>query len=517
MWPAVLLALSLIGSARGDDGKCEESYLTKLEVQRKSAVRLSGYETQLFAFNATNRPGEDSLSLVMHMTVDRRGKLREWCKGWKGPISVSVYIRPQDQEDEVLAKVTDPGCVRRHADIHIVRPKSDSLANATDMYTHYPFNVMRNAALDGATTKYVFLLDADFRLRPVGKVTHDEVFPWAKEIMRKTAAGDPTPAMYIVPAFETVKPSLPVPETTEELFEALSMQRCTLFYGHYCVPCHHPTNSLKWRNTPPMSEAYEAIFQDGFEPYVIVERDILPAYDERFVGRGWDKMSFFYELHTSGVRFLVLPPPVFLIHSGRGDLPKDGEYTAEYMRRQDENKAHWNQFKVECLRRHGREVAEKEQQEAADAEKTLQEINAPPPPPAPPAEENAGGEDLWRADQLPPIHPDSFSSASLSENSVCIANRDSSQQAVLGALEWVCSQDHPAVNCTNIRYFPSRLMERADWAFDRWYQAHRSEQGEEACDFGGSGRIVECDPSPKRCAVRSGATDEEIQSGLEWV
>lgn len=46
-----------------------------------------------------------------------------------------------------------------------------------------------------------------------------------------------------------------------------------------------------------------------FEPYAVFPRRLVPdviMFDERFVGRGFNKQSFFFELWASGARFAVL-------------------------------------------------------------------------------------------------------------------------------------------------------------------------------------------------------------------
>lgn len=48
--------------------------------------------------------------------------------------------------------------------------------------------------------------------------------------------------------------------------------------------------------------------------YVIVARDHIPRFDERFVNYGWSKISWHYALYQLGFRYQVLPYPFFLIH-----------------------------------------------------------------------------------------------------------------------------------------------------------------------------------------------------------
>ena len=50
---------------------------------------------------------------------------------------------------------------------------------------------------------------------------------------------------------------------------------------------HRSTNYKKWFTS---SEPYPIKFKSGYEPYVLVNRRLMPWYDERFRGYGWDKV-----------------------------------------------------------------------------------------------------------------------------------------------------------------------------------------------------------------------------------
>jgi hypothetical protein len=53
-------------------------------------------------------------------------------------------------------------------------------------------------------------------------------------------------------------------------------------------------------------DTYPVKYEESFEPYVIVARDITPAYDERFRGYGMNKISHLYTLAEQGFAFHVL-------------------------------------------------------------------------------------------------------------------------------------------------------------------------------------------------------------------
>lgn len=54
-------------------------------------------------------------------------------------------------------------------------------------------------------------------------------------------------------------------------------------------------------------------WEPDYEPYVVVRKNIVPEYDNRFVGFGWNKVSHIMELEAQGYSFIVLPN-AFIIH-----------------------------------------------------------------------------------------------------------------------------------------------------------------------------------------------------------
>ena len=57
--------------------------------------------------------------------------------------------------------------------------------------------------------------------------------------------------------------------------------------GRWHLCCCRSTNYKKWFTS---AEPYAIKFRSGYEPYVLVARKIMPWYDERFRGYGWDKV-----------------------------------------------------------------------------------------------------------------------------------------------------------------------------------------------------------------------------------
>ena len=88
---------------------------------------------------------------------------------------------------------------------------------------------------------------------------------------------------------------------------------------------HRPTNFELWYNS---SKPYTIKWTPHFEPYVIVKLKDLPKFDERFVGYGYDKITFFLELHAMNYS-MVGHPSAFVVHRPHVKSKDSIQYTAD--------------------------------------------------------------------------------------------------------------------------------------------------------------------------------------------
>ncbi|CUG88437.1 glycosyltransferase, putative [Bodo saltans] len=272
-----------------------------------------------------------------------------------------------------------------------------------EMIAHYPFNTQRNVALDGCVGDLALLIDIDFHLMPLpmGNEGTDSSgssdggdgggteallrahFERQRKIVSRWSFLQSEPhvlntAFYVIPAVETVVKSMTLPATMQELSSIVGSHGACPFYGHHCKHCHRPTNLNRFlkiaSSSTPLSPSdengspYLVDYEHGYEPYGIVNKSgriplclanptspttrhafkkhdlTLPRYRKEFVGRGKDKVSFFYELSAGQKRaFIVLAPPFFLVHAGRGDHPSNpGE---EYLVRVLQNNIRYREFR----------------------------------------------------------------------------------------------------------------------------------------------------------------------------
>ncbi len=74
---------------------------------------------------------------------------------------------------------------------------------------------------------------------------------------------------------------------SKEGLKALYDERAIIQFAEFYPVGHRSTNYKKWFTA---SEPYPIKFKSGYEPYVLVNRALMPWYDERFRGYGWDKV-----------------------------------------------------------------------------------------------------------------------------------------------------------------------------------------------------------------------------------
>ncbi|KAK3263359.1 hypothetical protein CYMTET_27832 [Cymbomonas tetramitiformis] len=106
------------------------------------------------------------ITLVTHLSLDRLPHLVALCHTWRGPISVGVFIRHSTDVTGFERAFDTNECFATYASLHYVLldVEDHHKREVYDPHVVYPFNHLRNLALDGARTEYVLLLDADFTL-----------------------------------------------------------------------------------------------------------------------------------------------------------------------------------------------------------------------------------------------------------------------------------------------------------------------------------------------------------------
>lgn len=233
---------------------------------------------------------KDDVTLVAQLSMERLQMIEAICKQWKGPISFALYL--SDTEAQQFLGYSQSSKIlksRKNVAYHLVFKDGN----------FFPVNYLRNIALIQSRTPYVFLSDVDF-------IPPDNLYDYLRQIIRDT---DMKKKALVVPAFETLRYKLSIPQTKTQLLSKLDEGLVYTFRYQDWPKGHAPTNYAKWRTA---IKPYKVLWEEDFEPYIVVNKDV-PIYDTRFVGFGWNKVSHIMELAVQGYQFEVLPN-AFIVH-----------------------------------------------------------------------------------------------------------------------------------------------------------------------------------------------------------
>lgn len=308
---------------------------------------------------------DGEVTLVTQCSEDRLHNLAVQTETWRGLISAAVLLWPSDGSgDSVQKRLASVRNVHAAAEasrgcrVSIVVFEAVVAVGAEPSFVraHYPINALRNEALARAATELVFLCDVDLvpcsgaaeallaaspallhqcrNLRTALVVPAIELEPAetpddgadsaaaaAKddddddyesplrirddarraEVVRVASVGKPAAA-------EALRRSGEKKNNQSERRETKAVP----FASSVFPPGHRATRTCeRWVDalTP-----YEAVYEEGYEPYVVVARSLCPWYDARFTGYGRNKIVHILALAANGWRFVGEVPGV---HTGR--------------------------------------------------------------------------------------------------------------------------------------------------------------------------------------------------------
>lgn len=287
---------------KNESDPCAELWKS-IEMERKVIIDFFEQETP---WNQT------AVTLVTQTSYGRIDHLLASIKMWDGPVSVAVYVK-DDNVEEIVSKIcnTKEFFTRKDIGLHFAPVQGK----------YYPYNYLRNMALNNSRTSHVFLLDVDFNPMPGlhGKLVDyiKRGIPGEKEVL-------------VIPAFEWSPISMlqqpAFPRNKEELMELWEQEylfpfRLYRFYGG-----HGPTNFTKWRTA---NSTYPAEWGPQFEPYIVMAAKDAPRYWQKFVGPYRDKISQIQETHAKGFNFII-PNDIFILHSPHPKMIDKGERQVLY-------------------------------------------------------------------------------------------------------------------------------------------------------------------------------------------
>ncbi|XP_063992577.1 xylosyl- and glucuronyltransferase LARGE2s-like isoform X2 [Diachasmimorpha longicaudata] len=267
------------------------------------------YRTHLFFLEYEyNIYSDTDITLVTQCSADRISLLDELCKRWPGTISIAVYLTDAELQ-YFLDFIGNSEALRERRNIgyHIVYKEGE----------YYPVNYLRNIAISQVSTPYIFQIDVDF-LPQVD--LYENLMSY---IVKLNLTGTDKTAL-IVPAFETQRYRFTFPTNKDELLKYLNYGILYTFRYHVWTRGHAATNYSFWKVAV---DPYEVTWEPDFEPYIVVPKS-TPQYDQRFIGFGWNKVSYVTHLTALGYRYVVLPN-AFIIHRPHGPSADIGKFRTD--------------------------------------------------------------------------------------------------------------------------------------------------------------------------------------------
>ncbi|KFM28697.1 Glycosyltransferase-like protein LARGE1 [Auxenochlorella protothecoides] len=279
-------------------------------------------------WRSAHRRDAPSVTLVTQLSLDRLDMLDGQCATYAGVIAAALYVplvrgegvvspAAKDYDGEPLAAasraLSDFHKAMEHTaactlDLQLVGEEFDTRAEAG----LYPFNAIRNRALMLAQTEasrgaIVLLLDVDFMPSFfLSEELHEqEQYTRLRERLRQGR-------VMVLPAFEMSRQE-DGREVVHKLAQGGKPALAKAYTGGQVAGFqiklwsrgHMVTDYTKWWTA---TEPYA-----GYEPYILVLREHVPWYDERFRGYGRDKIVHLMHLAALGMAFDVHPSQ-YVIH-----------------------------------------------------------------------------------------------------------------------------------------------------------------------------------------------------------
>lgn len=284
------------------------------------------------------------ICLVTQCSLDRLPRLAQQLEAWEGEVSCAVFVDAREESlDAAKARRSIvETCCHAAATLAARNPEApspvwtitvvyrlkdeDVVCAAYDQL--YPVNALRNVAMAGARSGCVFLLDVDFvpsnglYQRLCGG---DKAQNLLKTLRSHNHGLYSTEVALVVPAFEA-KWKAQIPMSESALVDSYIAGDVEGFHITQFPKGHRATDFRRWFAGESSSgkrgaaegsgfllsehrhgaDAYLVDYEEHYEPYVVMARDCVAQYDERFRGYGLNKISHLYEVAKRGISFYVL-------------------------------------------------------------------------------------------------------------------------------------------------------------------------------------------------------------------
>ena len=240
------------------------------------------------------------ITLTTQMSSNKIKRLVALAGRWNGPISAAVRITSVEELQNLKTDLSEYLEELSNVAFHFYFEDASRL---------YPHNILRNVALDYVSSIFFALFDVDFLPSPINTHHHlQSTFRQNPQLENKLH----NKTIFVMPAWEidkvvhddAIASSLPIyPETKDA---AINREDVQIFHFKSFEPGHRSTNYSKWMSNLT-NVSYPIVTSEfGYEPYIIGATESLPRFFPEFRGFGFNKFSFFTELHYANYQLEVL-------------------------------------------------------------------------------------------------------------------------------------------------------------------------------------------------------------------
>lgn len=268
--------------------QCHETELihSKPLLHRTSSLNASSTKFDLVA---TERPKEKQLTLAVPCTPERVLRLEAMSRLYGGgPVAAAVLVNSEEETRLFVHIWRRKPWLYKHVDVKFVRMSAEARAR-----TPIPINALRNIAVSLAATEFIAMLDVDMTpATDAFSCFRDTDGHYLSQLLPSGSK-----RLLMLPVFVADQHQRSA-KNKQELLNQLGMRRGTT----YCLNSQKPLRIARWYTE---RNPYDVRFKAGFEPYGIGRSENYPIFDERFVGYGFNKISWALGAERSGYELLV--------------------------------------------------------------------------------------------------------------------------------------------------------------------------------------------------------------------
>lgn len=297
------------------------------------------------------------VTLCTQLTVERIERLQMMAENYNGPISAVIYVgfrslpaaEYRDEKLKIESAWMNSKFMQEHVDVHLVFDgKNPWIKYGDSSQGHsnnpYPVNLLRQLSVRFSQTNYILYLEADMIPRPR---LHDSIVMHWEHMLRIQRENKGMLAV-IVPVYNAPAGGIwKGKEMGHDLQKRVSSSKFKLrqdlensdvtglvrmsqiYSSHQGIPYD------RWERLEE-GDFLEVGSMQGNEPYFIIEKGIMPAYDVLFWGMTGDKVEQVEDVTSTGVKFVV-HPDAWAVHfdsMGLGDewITSERNWRAEFVR-----------------------------------------------------------------------------------------------------------------------------------------------------------------------------------------